>query len=121
MMKILLVDDHADTVRVIRMYLERRGYQVRTARSVGEALEIARSEVVVVLVSDIGLPDGSGIELLAAVNEIRKVRAIAFSGFGMPEDIRRSMEAGFCEHIVKPAGAAQICTALERLGGERYD
>jgi CheY-like chemotaxis protein len=120
-MRILLVDDHEDTIRAMQLYLERHGYLVRTARSVREALAIATAEAVDVLVSDIGLPDGSGIELLHAVNKIRKVRGIAFTGFGMPDDIRRSMEAGFAEHIIKPGGIAQLRLAIERLRAAHYD
>jgi CheY-like chemotaxis protein len=114
-MRILVVDDHADTVRAMQLFLERHGYVVHTARSIREALEIASDQVVDVLVSDIGLPDGSGIDLLHAMNRIRRVQAIAFSGFGMPDDIKRSMDAGFREHIVKPTGLPKLCQVLERL------
>lgn len=114
-MRILLVDDHADTVRMMSLFLERHGYVVRTAGSVREALAIAAAEDVDVLVSDIGLPDGSGIELLQAMSKIRTVKGIAFSGFAMPDDIQRSMEAGFQEHLVKPSGFNQLCSVLEQM------
>jgi CheY-like chemotaxis protein len=114
-MRILLVDDHVDTVRMMSVLLERHGYVVRTAGTVREALAIAAAEDVDVLVSDIGLPDGSGIELLQAMRKIRAITGIAFSGFGMPDDIQRSMEAGFQEHLIKPAGFSQLCSLLEGM------
>jgi PAS domain S-box-containing protein len=100
--RLLLVDDHEDTLRILRRLLESLGYQVATAASVVAALNYAAAHEFDVLVSDIGLPDASGHDLVRQVKKIRNVPAIAVSGFGSPTDIRNSLEAGFCAHLTKP-------------------
>jgi PAS domain S-box-containing protein len=113
--RILIVDDHADTSMVMKLLLERRGYTVLTADSVHSALAVAASEGFDLLVSDIGLPDGSGHELIEQLKAYRTVPSIALSGFGMEEDIRRSKEAGFDEHMTKPVSFQQLHEVIERL------
>jgi two-component system CheB/CheR fusion protein len=109
--KILLVDDHEDTCTGMRMILERRGYRVRTADSVQGALDVAEEYPFELLISDLGLPDGTGFDLMKELKRRRGegIRGVALSGFGMESDIERSMEAGFEEHLIKPVN-------LERLG-----
>ncbi len=109
--KILLVDDHEDTCTGMRMILERRGYRVRTADSVQGALSVAEEFQFELLISDLGLPDGTGFELMMELKRRRgdAIRGVALSGFGMESDIERSMQAGFEEHLIKPVN-------LERLG-----
>ena len=80
-MSILLVEDHEDTLRVISRLLGRLGNDVRAAWSVGEALELADGGRFDLLVSDLSLPDGSGLEVMRAVKERHGLR-IAMSGFG---------------------------------------
>ena len=95
-LRILLVEDHVDTATNLRRLLTRRGYEVTVAGSVKEAKEAMGAAAFDVLLSDIGLPDGQGLELMAPFVESsgdRKVTGIALSGYGMPEDIRRSREA----------------------------
>jgi len=111
---ILIVEDHADTARILSRLLAKRGYRVRTAGTVKEALE-AFSEPVDLMVSDVGLPDGTGYELIRRALEIRPVIGIAMSGFGMEEDIVKSREAGFAEHLVKPVDVVQIDESIRRL------
>jgi CheY-like chemotaxis protein len=82
--------------------LRGRGYEVQRAASKAEALESARRLPFHVLVSDIGLPDGSGLELMAELQKASPICAIAMSGFGTEADIKRSRDAGFLEHLVKP-------------------
>ena len=114
--RILLVDDHVDTSKVMKMLLERRGYKVRTADSVGSALAEVRGEEFDLMISDIGLPDGSGLDLMRTIKaEGRDLKAVALSGFGMEEDIRRSMEAGFHEHLTKPVGVQKLQEVIHRL------
>jgi signal transduction histidine kinase/CheY-like chemotaxis protein len=109
--KILLVDDHEDTCTGMRMILERRGYRVKTAHDVKSALELATNYPFELLISDLGLPDGTGFDLMKELRRTRgnTIRGVALSGFGMESDIERSMEAGFEEHLIKPVN-------LERLG-----
>ena len=110
--RILLVDDHEDTLALFSMALERHGYVVITASSVQDALEKAREQPFDLLVSDIGLPDGSGIDLIGRLDG---VRGIALTGFGAEEDVRRSREAGFRDHLTKPVGVRQLLAAIERV------
>lgn len=112
---ILLVEDHADTAMVMKLLLERKGYHVSIAPSVGAALELAARENFDLLISDIGLPDGSGIDLIQTLSERRPVKGIALSGFGMEEDVRRSIEAGFAEHLIKPVSYQKLREAIERI------
>lgn len=117
-LKLLVVEDHADTVRLLKRLLEISGYSVRTATTVAEALAAAENAPFDVLVSDVGLPDGSGYDLMRQLLPRRSVRGIAMSGYGMDEDIRRSHDAGFAEHLVKPIDITQLEQALRRVAGK---
>ena len=109
--RVLLVEDHADTLRTIALLLRRSGYAVETAQNVQEA-EPFLSETDV-LISDIGLPDGNGWDLMSRFRRIRKGGGgIAISGLGQEEDIRRSRRAGFAEHLVKPVDINRLRDAL---------
>jgi signal transduction histidine kinase len=99
---ILLVEDHADTLRVMSRLLGIAGYNVLTATAMAEALQVAAQNEIHLVVSDLGLPDGSGIDLMRSLKERSPVKGIALSGFGMDEDIRKSEEAGFLRHLTKP-------------------
>lgn len=105
---ILLVDDHLDTAIAMRRLLERLGYRITIATTMVEALQGYREEPADLVISDIGLPDGSGLELIRLLNGIRPVMGLALSGFGMEEDIRKSKEAGFYEHMTKPVNFQRL-------------
>jgi len=100
-MRILLVEDHEDTNRSLTSLLRRRGYHVRSAFTFQSALELSAKEQFDVLISDLGLPDGSGIDLIQKLVS-KPPLGIALTGFGMEQDIRKSREAGFHHHLVKP-------------------
>jgi DNA-binding response OmpR family regulator len=112
--RILLVEDHHDTAVVVRFVLEQRGYEVLSASSCGEACTCVESVPVDLLICDIGLPDGSGLDLVRRLTLDRSLPAIAVSGFGTADDIRRSLDAGFIEHITKPFGMSSLIAAVER-------
>ena len=101
-MRILLVEDHEDTNRSLTNLLRRRGYQVQSALNFHSALDLSAREQFDVLISDLGLPDGSGIDLMQILQSKRPVIGIALTGFGMEDDIRKGREAGFRYHLVKP-------------------
>jgi signal transduction histidine kinase/HAMP domain-containing protein len=101
-MRILLVEDHEDTNRSLTNLLRRRGYQVQSALNFHSALDLSAKEQFDVLISDLGLPDGSGIDLMQTLQSKRPVIGIALTGFGMEDDIRKGREAGFRYHLVKP-------------------
>ena len=112
---ILLVEDHADTAAAMKRLLSRRGYKVQMANTVNDALKLAESSSFDLLISDIGLPDGTGLELMQQLQEKRPVRGIALTGFGMEEDIERSHAAGFTEHLTKPISLQQLQAAIDRV------
>jgi PAS domain S-box-containing protein len=113
--RVLLVEDNLDTSRVMQVLLERLGMTVVVARSVSAAIEIAKTYPSEIIISDISLPDGSGIDVLKKINELRPTRGIAVSGYGMPEDIQRSLDAGFSVHLVKPINFSDLNKALDQL------
>jgi PAS domain S-box-containing protein len=118
-LRLLLVEDHADTARALSLLLSRAGYAVITASDVEGAAAAAEREPFDLLISDLGLPDGNGHDVIRRVRAHRIVPAIAMSGYGMDEDVRRSREAGFTEHLVKPIDVPQLITAIRRATAER--
>ena len=100
--RILLVEDHEDTNRSLTNLLRRRGYQVQSALNFQSALDLSSKVQFDVLISDLALPDGSGIDLVQKLQSTRPVIGIALTGFGMEDDIRKGREAGFHHHLVKP-------------------
>jgi signal transduction histidine kinase len=115
--RVLLVEDHADTALVLQRLLTRWGYHVQTASSVAAALQLSSMEPFDVVVSDIGLPDATGYDLMAALKQRGNVKGIAMSGYGAEEDLQKSQAAGFAEHLTKPVHMEQLEAALERLTG----
>ena len=116
--KVLLVEDHADTSKILSRLLSSVGHEVKTAASVAEAIEAAGRERFDLVISDIGLPDGSGLDLMRRLGESYPVQGIALSGFGMDTDLERSREAGFAEHLTKPINFQQLASVIERLSAE---
>jgi signal transduction histidine kinase/DNA-binding response OmpR family regulator len=113
-MRVLLVEDHEDTNRSLTNLLRRRGYHVHSARSVQSALDLASQERFDVLVSDIGLPDGSGIDLMQQLSVDHPLFGIALTGFGMEEDVRRSHDVGFQHHLIKPVDLNRLDALLQQ-------
>src|SRR5205085_2220873 len=99
---LLVVDDHPQTLRVLAALLRKQGHSVLTAECVKGAIKLLDDEHFDGLISDIGLPDGNGCEVMRAAKARQALVGIALSGFGMEEDVRRSMDAGFDHHLTKP-------------------
>ena len=114
-LRILLVEDHEDTRRVLSRLLLKRGHTVTTATSVKTALEQLQREEFDVLLSDIGLPDASGHQLLRLADERRPPKAIALSGFGTEGDVQRSLDAGFDHHVTKPVEFQRLMELLREM------
>jgi PAS domain S-box-containing protein len=123
--RILLVEDHLDTARAMNRVLQRLGYEVKMAHTVKEALALAEGEQFDLLLSDLGLPDGTGLDLVRQVQSRRRIPAVALTGFGMEEDVARSREAGFSAHLTKPVNfqklQATIHEALAHSGQGSVD
>jgi PAS domain S-box-containing protein len=114
-LRLLLVEDHADTARLLGRLLEKSGHQVRIASSVSEALRLADDAQFDLIVSDLGLPDGTGYDLIRRLRSQRPIKGIAMSGYGMDDDIRKSREAGFSEHLVKPVDLVRLEQSIQRV------
>jgi signal transduction histidine kinase len=112
---ILLVEDHADTAQSLQRLLEADGYRVVVATTLASARDLFSTSSFDLIISDIGLPDGSGLDLLPYVDSTRRIPAIALSGYGMKTDINASEAAGFAEHLTKPVDWEQLRGAVRRL------
>lgn len=112
---VLLVEDHADTAIALNEALTALGHRVRVVHSIADALRAAAAEPVELLISDIGLPDGSGLDLMRQMAPRPSIGAIALSGFGMDQDLKRSADAGFNRHLTKPVDARQLEYAIAEI------
>jgi CheY-like chemotaxis protein len=120
---VLLIEDHADTAEAMSELLRILGYRVSVAGTVAQALTLAASASnglpgdgqIDLVVSDLGLPDGTGFDLMRELADRYRLRGIALSGYGMEEDIRRSRESGFAKHLTKPVNPQALQSALRQL------
>ncbi|MGD1276250.1 MAG: ATP-binding protein [Tepidisphaeraceae bacterium] len=119
-LSILLVEDHLDTVRTLGRLLKQMGFTVETAAGTCEARSKVEQRSFDVLVSDLGLPDGNGLDLVRELRNRGAIHyAIALSGYGSPEDLGRSKDAGFHAHLVKPIDFACLRDALAAAANAR--
>jgi CheY-like chemotaxis protein len=116
-LRVLIVEDHTDTALVLSKLLGAFGHKVKTAASAAAALALVKDEAFDVMVSDIGLPDATGYELMKEIKLRYPIKGIAMSGYGMDEDLRKSREAGFSDHVVKPANVAELERSIRRAVG----
>jgi CheY-like chemotaxis protein len=114
-LKILLVEDHHDSALALTQLLSKQGYLVRTANTVAAALEAVEERAFDVLICDIGLPDGTGFQLMETVRKKSATPAIALSGFGMEEDVAQSASSGFDAHLTKPVNFHNLEAAIRKL------
>ena len=117
-LRLLLVEDHEATMMVLSKLLRASGHRVTEARDVAQALAAAASESFDLVISDLGLPDGTGTELMQKLRASYNLRGIALSGYGMDEDVSRSLEAGFTAHLTKPVDYGQLERALRLVQAE---
>ena len=114
-LRILLVDDHTDTVITLGALLRNLGYEVACAETVKQALQLAKESKFDLLVSDIGLPDGSGHDLMRQIRSKQAIAGIALSGFGMEDDLEKSRAVGFTEHLIKPINVDRLQSTLREI------
>ena len=115
-LRILLVEDHRDTRHAMSRLLTHFGHQTSVADSTRRALEMMASQRFDLVLCDIGLPDGSGYDVISRAKAKGPIKAVAITGFGTDEDIRRSKEAGFDFHLIKPVDFHELRTVLEQVG-----
>ena len=114
---VLVVEDHTDTLRVMAKVLESNGYTVVAAAGYREAVEAFERTECQLLVSDIGLPDGSGLDLIRELAP-KGVKGIAVSAYAHDKDIQASLDAGFAAHLCKPLSLTKLFETLDRLALE---
>jgi CheY-like chemotaxis protein len=119
---ILVIEDHADTALAIAKLLRHRSHRVLLADCCAAAQRLADSASPPphVAVGDLGLPDGDGAELLADLKRLRQCATIAFTGYGMPDDVERCRAANIDLHLLKPLHVDELIYAIEALG-QRVD
>jgi PAS domain S-box-containing protein len=115
-LRILLVEDHGDTRRTLSRLLSHFGHDISVADCTQTALEIVESKEFDVVLSDIGLPDGSGYDVISQAKRKRPVKGVALTGYGTDEDVRRGKEAGFDFHLTKPVDFHELRSVLEQVG-----
>jgi PAS domain S-box-containing protein len=114
-LKILLVEDNEPTSYILSRLLQKRGHVVRSVATVLEARKAAADEEFDLVVSDLGLPDGTGFDLMRELKTRYALRGIALSGYGMEQDIQKSREHGFDLHLTKPIDVQKLEGAIRRV------
>jgi signal transduction histidine kinase len=116
---ILLVEDHTDTAEALAALLEGLGHRITVARSVAGGLAAAEAAAVDrsidLLISDLGLPDGSGLDLMRELTRLYRLPGIALSGYGMEEDVQKSRQAGFARHLTKPVTLDRLKDVIDQV------
>ena len=112
---LLIVDDHTDTRRILSRLLTKCGHNVAAVDCARAALRSLDGERFDALISDIGLPDISGYELVREAKRRQPLNGIALSGFGTEDDVRRSIEAGFDYHLTKPVNFQELRSVLQKI------
>lgn len=110
--RILLVEDHEPTRTALAQLLIRRHYDVVPASSVKEALALGEKQKFDLLITDIGLPDGDGYQVMRSLRQSQNLKGVALTGYGMQEDIDQSRVAGFAAHLTKPITIPSLEAAL---------
>ncbi len=116
-LRLLVVEDHLDSAELLAELLVNRGHTVRVAATVSDAKSIANEQPFDVVVSDLGLPDASGYELMQHLRERFPIKGIAITGNGRASDIEAGRKAGFSMHLTKPVSLRRLEQALEELTG----
>jgi CheY-like chemotaxis protein len=115
-LRIYVVENDTDSRQMLTLLLKSWGHDVDSAPTMGEALAHLPGQRYDVLISDIGLPDGNGWQMMDKLRELGTAgdigHAIAMSGYGMGSDLERSRAAGFRHHLIKPMDVDQLDTLL---------
>lgn len=117
-LRVFIVENNADTRELLCLMVKALGHVVAAAERMDQALAALAQDPYDVLISDIGLPDGDGWELMRRLRNRRPVYAVALSGFSMSADCARSRQVGFRHHLVKPYGIEQLPSVLREAARE---
>ena len=123
-LRVLLVDDQPDLLSMLDLMMQRRQYEVRTAQSASEALQTATEFAPHVVVSDIGMPEMDGYEMMQFMRDqpqFGTFRAIALTGYDLRTDGDRAKRAGYDAHLAKPIEFDQLFEMIENLASEMND
>ncbi|KAF5407674.1 MAG: Virulence sensor protein BvgS [Candidatus Udaeobacter sp.] len=115
-LRILLVEDHRDTRHALSRLLTHFGHQVSAADTTQSAFKLIASRKFDVILCDIGLPDGSGYAVVSQAKQEWPIKAVAITGFGTDQDVRRCKAAGFDFHLVKPIDFHELEQVLDQVG-----
>ncbi|MGA3066633.1 MAG: response regulator [Tepidisphaeraceae bacterium] len=117
MTRILIVEDHADTAECFARLLQFGGYEVEIADSIEAARAVVAARPIDLLLCDVSLPDGDGRKLLRELSGTSRLKGVALSGYGAPDDIRASLDAGFTAHLVKPVDLDDLTSTIAKTVG----
>jgi DNA-binding response OmpR family regulator len=124
-LRILVVEDHADTASAIRMVLEAGGHGVQVAGTIAAARkladEITHQHAIDLVICDIGLPDGTGLDLMRHLKSRHNLAGICLSGYASEADINHSAAAGFLAHLTKPVDLDELEAAVVRISRHRHN
>ena len=128
-LRILVVEDHESTAQIMARLLRRAGHEVEIAYSIASAKGLFERSIFNLVISDLGLPDGDGLELFRHMNARRPTEGIALSGYVTQTYIEASLAAGFREHLIKPVDWPRLEAVVERAAmrvhpaqnGQSYD
>jgi CheY-like chemotaxis protein len=114
-LRILLVEDHADTACAIQKLLQVSGYDVKVADTMAAACQVASEGIVDVVICDIGLPDGTGLDLMRRLRHRHNLKGICMSGYASDQDIEESKAAGFAAHLTKPVNIEKLESLIPQI------
>ena len=112
---ILLVEDDADSLVALTRLLEMTGHRTLAAANAAEALRLAKSQKCDLVVSDVGLPDRSGLDLMRELASLYSIPGIAVSGYTDAADVKECERAGFARHLKKPVDFQKLLDAVEQI------
>ena len=113
--RLLIVEDNKDAIAILKIVLEKKGFDTILAPNARSGVEVGTINDFDLLLCDIGLPDGNGMDVLRELRQQKDFPAIAFTALTMPSDIISQMEAGFDLHIAKPFHFSDLLDAINKL------
>jgi CheY-like chemotaxis protein len=114
-LRILVVEDHSDTLQALSRLLNHFGHNISTANDARSALDMLNTKDFDVVLCDIALPDGNGYDVIVEAKRKRGVKAVAISGFAARDDIERGRKAGFDFHLAKPVDFHELRSVLGQI------